>query len=213
MEKFWGLIQNDSGKGKVNTQVVLEADSWIDYLKKLEGNCVDLYKIAHTPATVIYPMREHDYDLVGDVNGQEIKLVFKNLKGGTAVGVDGIPIKLFKNFLTIFMLIIVLLCNNVLSSGQWPKFWKTSLFIPLFTRRNPKAYENYCLIALVLALSKRLEKILDTRRFNWLNKNNIIYEEQGGSRTGCGTTYGLFISKALIGKHGKGKTCLYVGFK
>ena len=62
-------------------------------------------------------MREHDYDLVGDVNGQEIKFVFKNLKGGTAVGVDGIPIKLFKNFFTIFMPIIVLLCNNVLSSG------------------------------------------------------------------------------------------------
>ena len=37
-------------------------------------------------------MREHDYDLVGDVNGQDIKLVFKKLKGGTAVGVDGIPI-------------------------------------------------------------------------------------------------------------------------
>ena len=157
-------------------------------------------------------MREHDYDLVGDVNGQEIKLVFNNLKGGTAVGVDGIPI-LFKNLFTIFMPIIVLLCNNVLSSGQWPKFWKTSLFIPLFKRRNPKAQENYCLIALVLALSKRLEKILDTRIFNWLNKNNKIHEEQGGSRTGCGTTYSLFISKALIGKHGKGKTCLYVGFK
>ncbi|KAK2701556.1 hypothetical protein QYM36_019800 [Artemia franciscana] len=29
---------------------------------------------------VIYPMREHDYDLVDDVNGQEIKSIFKNLK-------------------------------------------------------------------------------------------------------------------------------------
>ncbi|KAK2727029.1 hypothetical protein QYM36_007773 [Artemia franciscana] len=33
---------------------------------------------------VIYPMREHDYDLVDDVNGQEIKSIFKNLKSGTA---------------------------------------------------------------------------------------------------------------------------------
>ncbi|KAK2709687.1 hypothetical protein QYM36_013383, partial [Artemia franciscana] len=112
---------------------------------------------------VIYPMREHDYDLVGDVNGQEIKSIFKNLKGGTAAGVDGIPILLFKNFLSILIPIIVLLCNKVLRSGQWPSAWKTALFIPLFKRGNPKAHENYRLIALVPALSKVLEKILDTR--------------------------------------------------
>jgi len=110
--------------------------------KKLEGDCVDLQEIAHTPETVIYLMREHNYDLVGDVNGQEIKLVFKNLKGATAAGVEGKPIKLFKNFLTIFMPIIVLLCNKVLTSEHWPRFWKTSLFIPLFKRGKTKAHEN-----------------------------------------------------------------------
>ncbi|KAK2724297.1 hypothetical protein QYM36_000970 [Artemia franciscana] len=102
---------------------------------------------------VIYPMREHDYDLVGDVNRQEIKSIFKNLKGGTAAGVDGIPILLFKNLLSILMPIIVLLCNKVLTSGQWPSAWKKSLFIPLFKRENPKAHENYRLIALVPALN------------------------------------------------------------
>ncbi|KAK2724477.1 hypothetical protein QYM36_001096 [Artemia franciscana] len=161
---------------------------------------------------VIYPMREHDYDLVGDVNGQEIKSIFKKLKGGTAAGVDGIPILLFKNFLSILIPIIVLLCNKVLRSGQWPSAWKTSLFIPLFKRGNPKAHENYRLIALVPALSKILEKILDTRLSNWLNTNNLIHEEQGGFRTGYGTTDSVFILKALIDKYGKGKTCLYVGF-
>ena len=39
------------------------------------------------------------------------------------------------------------------------------------------AYENYRLIAIVPALSKVLEKILDTRLSNWLNKNNIMHEE------------------------------------
>ena len=41
------------------------------------------------------------------------KLVFKNLKAGTGPVVDGIPIKLFKNLLIIFMLIIVCLCNSI----------------------------------------------------------------------------------------------------
>ncbi|KAK2714086.1 hypothetical protein QYM36_008620 [Artemia franciscana] len=157
-------------------------------------------------------MREHNYDLVGDVYGQEIKLVFKNLKGATAAGVEGKPIKLFKNFLTIFMPIIVLLCHKVLTSEHWPRFWKTSLFIPLFKRGNTKAHENYCLIALVPALSKVLEKILDTRLSYWTNKNNIIHEEQGGSRTGCGSTNSVIILKALIDKYGKRKTCQYLGF-
>jgi len=65
----------------------------------LEGDCADLQDVAHIPEMVIYPMREHGYDLGGDVNGQEIKSIFKNLKGGTAAGVDGIPIKLFKEFI------------------------------------------------------------------------------------------------------------------
>ncbi|KAK2702361.1 hypothetical protein QYM36_019012 [Artemia franciscana] len=161
---------------------------------------------------VIYPMREHDDDLVGDVNGQETKSIFRNLKCGTAAGVDGIPIKLFKNFLSILMQIIVLLCNKVLTSGQWPSAWKTSLFIPIFKRGKRKAHENYRLNALVPVLSKVLEKILDTMFSNWLNKNNLIHEEQRGFRTGYGMTDSVFILKALIDKYGKGKNCLYVGF-
>ncbi|KAK2702918.1 hypothetical protein QYM36_018501 [Artemia franciscana] len=161
---------------------------------------------------VIYPMRKHDYNLVGDVNDQEIKLVFKNFKGGTAAGVDGIPIKLFKNFLSMLMPIIVLSCNKVLMSGQWPKTWKTSLFIPIFKRENPKTHKNYRLISCFPALSNVSEKILDTRLSNWLNKNNLIHEEQGGFRTGYWTTDSVFILKALIDKYGKGKICLYVGF-
>ena len=86
----------------------------------MEGDCVNLQEVAHTQEMVIYPMREHDYDLVGNVNGQKIKSIFKNLKGGTAAGVDGIPINLFKNFLSILVPIIVLLCSKVLKSEQWP---------------------------------------------------------------------------------------------
>ena len=110
------------------------------------------------------------------------------------------------------MPIIVLLCNKVLRSGQWPIAWKTSLFIPLFKRGNPKAHENCRLIVLVPALSKVLEKILDTRLSNWLNKNNLIHEEQGGFRIGHGKTDSAFILKALIDKYGKGKICLYAGY-
>ena len=94
----------------------------------MEGDCADLQEVVHTPEMVNCPMREHDYDLVGNVNGQEIKLVFNNFKGYTAAGVDGTPIKLFKNFLSILIPIIVLLCNKVLTSGQWLGAWKTSLY-------------------------------------------------------------------------------------
>ncbi|KAK2728099.1 hypothetical protein QYM36_008545 [Artemia franciscana] len=80
------------------------------------------------------------------------------------------------------MPIIVLLCNKVLMSEQWPRAWKTPLFTPLFKRGNPKAHENYRLIALVPALSRVLEKILDTRLSNWFNKNDLVHEEQGGFR-------------------------------
>ena len=189
-----------------------DANSWPDYLESLEGDCAEIQEVAHTTEMVVYPMKEHDYDLVGEVSNDEVKFVFKNLKGGSAAGVDGVPITLFKNFLSIFMSIIVFLCNKVLTSGQWPNEWKRSLLMPLFKRGNPKLHINYRLIALVPALSKIMEKILDTRLSKWLYKNNIIHEQQGGFRTGYGTVDTIFILKALIDKYGKGKTCLYVGF-
>ena len=84
--------------------------------------------------------------------------------------------------------------------------------MPRFERRNPKVHNNYRLIALVSALSKVMEKILDTRLSNWLNKNNIIHEEQRSFRTGYGTIDTVFILKTLTDKYGKGKTGLYMGF-
>ena len=43
---------------------------------------------------------------------------------------------------------------------------------------------NYRPIALVPCLSKILEKLIDNRLANWLKKNRIICEEQGGFRAG-----------------------------
>ena len=48
-------------------------------------------------------MRQHDYDLVDIANNDEIKSVFKNLKGGLTAGVDGGLITLFKNFLNFYV--------------------------------------------------------------------------------------------------------------
>ena len=48
-------------------------------------------------------------------------------------------------------------------------------------------HENCRLIALVPDLSKVMEKILDSRLSKWLNKNNIIHEENGAFRTRYGT--------------------------
>lgn len=71
---------------------------------------------------------------------------------------------------------------------------------------------NYRPIALVPCLSKILEKLIDNRLANWLKKNRIIREEQGGFREGYSTVDRVFVLKALIEKYSRGKSNLLVAF-
>ena len=55
---------------------------------------------------------------------------------------------------------ITLLCNRIWETGEWPRDWKNSVFIPIFKKGDAKDCGNYRTIALISHTSKILLKII-----------------------------------------------------
>jgi hypothetical protein len=83
-----------------------------------------------------------------------------------------------KQFQLLFMPIFLAIFNSVPASGEWLSPWKTSLILPLFNKGNPADYSNYRPILLVPSPSKILERILDSRLAEWLQKYHILKKEE-----------------------------------
>ena len=70
-------------------------------------------------------------------------------------------------------------------SQQWPQDWKSSVFIPIPKKGNPKECSNYCIIALISHASKVMLKILQARLQQFVNHE--LPDVQAGFRKGRGT--------------------------
>lgn len=82
---------------------------------------------------------------------------------------------------------LVQLFNNSLRNGTFPQELKQSRIIPIFKDGDPLQATNYRPISILPSISKILESILYDRMIEFLNKNNIIHDNQFGFQRGSGT--------------------------
>ena len=59
-----------------------------------------------------------------------------------ASGGDGIPVELFQILENDAMKGLHSICQQIWKTQQWPQDWKTSIFIPIAKKGNPKEYTN-----------------------------------------------------------------------
>ena len=77
------------------------------------------------------------------------------------------------------------LCHQIWKTHQWPQDWKSSVFIPIPKKGNPKECSNYRTIALISHTSKVILKILQGRLQQYMNYE--LPDVQAGFRKGRGT--------------------------
>ena len=75
------------------------------------------------------------------------------------------------------------ICQQILTTQQWPRDWKRSVFISIPKKVNAKECPNYCTIALISHTSKVMLKI-QARLQQYLNCE--IPDGQAGFRKGRG---------------------------
>ena len=77
------------------------------------------------------------------------------------------------------------ICQQIWKTQQWPRDWKTSIFIPIPKKRNAKECSNYHTITLISHASKIVLKILQVRLQQSVNQE--LPDVQAGLRKGRGT--------------------------
>ncbi|KAI8426007.1 hypothetical protein MSG28_004983 [Choristoneura fumiferana] len=122
------------------------------------------------------------------VDENEIDIVIRNLRSDCAVGWDKISgqfIKKYKNFL---IPSITHVCNLALSSGVFPRLFKKAQIVPVHKKGDRDCVNNYRPISILPALSKILERIMNSRLVNYLENNNLVSPSQFGFRAGKSTS-------------------------
>ena len=86
-----------------------------------------------------------------------------------ASGGDGIPVELFQILKDGAVKVLHLICQQIWKTQQWPQDWKSSVFIPIPKKGNPKECSDYCIIAFISHTSKVMLKILQARLQQYVN--------------------------------------------
>ena len=109
---------------------------------------------------------------------QEIFDIILSLDLKKSLGPNSIPIYILKisnNFLSDALAEII---NISFKTGIFPDLCKLAKEIPIFKKDDPLLCINYRPISLLSIYSKIFEKLIYSRMYYFLDKNNLIYEKQ-----------------------------------
>ena len=112
-----------------------------------------------------------------------------NIKKST--GPNSIPVfilKIYKQFFSFWLSKLVNLCFEF---GEFPEILKIAQVTPLHKKESKLNFLNYRPISLLSVFSKIYEKLIYTRIYSYLTKNNLIYNKQFGFRSNYSTNHAL----------------------
>lgn len=132
------------------------------------------------------------------VSVTEIYNIIKSLPNKKSTGLD----KINKNMITIifnqYSDFLTNLINLSFDQGIFFSKLKKSLVVPIFKQGSKNDFNNYRPISLLSLLSKIIEKVMYTRLTKFLDKHNIIADNQYGFRKGKSTELALMKFTNLI---------------
>ena len=101
---------------------------------------------------------------------RQVKWAFGSITTNKASGDDGIPGELFQILKDDAVKVLHSICQQIWKTHQWPRDWKSSVFIPIRKKGNTKECSNYHTIAFILHASKEMLKILQATRQQYMNR-------------------------------------------
>ena len=116
-------------------------------------------------------------------NQIEIENLIKALPNKMSSGHDEINNVMLKGLCSAISYPLQLIFNQSIVTGVFPDKMKIAEVIPLYKGKQRDLMINYRPISLLMTISKLLEKVIYSRIYKFLKKNNILFESQYGFRT------------------------------
>ena len=123
---------------------------------------------------------------------EELTRLISKLKNTTA-GHDDLSAKALKVAIDSILTPLTHLCNLSIQSGEIPKQLKIAKITPIFKSGDKALFINYRPISVLPTISKIFERLIYNRIFEYLEKHEILYENQFGFRKGRSTNMALTI--------------------
>jgi hypothetical protein len=141
-------------------------------------------------------MTSTDNSCVGFKNLEsEVKDALKRMKGGKAMGPDGIPIEVWRNLGDVVIVWLTKLFNFIFRLNKMPDEWRRSILIPIFKNKGDvQSYTNYQGIKLMSHTMKLRERIIEHRLRGVTN----VTKNQFGFMPGRSTMEVIFLIRQLM---------------
>ncbi len=135
-------------------------------------------------------------------NEDEICTIINKLGSRKGAGHDGIKSDIVKHVSKEIATPLATILNLSLSTGEVPDELKIAKVVPIYKKDNPEFFGNYRPVSVLPCLSKVLERIVYNRAYDFLCKNNVLYNKQYGFRTNHSTYMAVLdfvniVSKAI----------------
>ena len=127
-----------------------------------------------------------------------------------ASGGDRIPAELFQILKEDAVKVLHSICQQIWKTQQWPQDWKRAVFIPIPKKGNAKECSHSPTIALTSHASKIMQKILQARLQQYVNRGNP--DVQAGFRKGRETRDQTASICWIIEKAGEFQKSIYFCF-
>ena len=126
---------------------------------------------------------------------EAVEAAVKSLKKGKSAEVDNIPAELLQQGEEAMVNALLVICNKIWRTGEWPTPWTQSLVITLPKNGDLRLGQNYRTISLLGHPSKVMLKIILSRLKP--EAGDIITEEQAGFRQRLSTIEQIFNLRIL----------------
>ena len=133
-----------------------------------------------------------------ETDAEEVKLLIKGFNVNKATGPCSIPPKILNMICDSIANPIVTIANLSFLTGVHPDRLKCAKVIPIFKSGSKMLTSNFRPISLLSNLNKILEKLMFSRVHSFLEKENIIYNNQFGFRPKHSTNHALINITELI---------------
>ena len=147
--------------------------------------------------------------IIAHVSNEEILDIINSLEN-KSTGPSSIPLKLLSLIPDLIIIPLAYIINLSLSTGEYPELLKLVKVIPIHKGGSTQDVNNYRPISLLSIFDKIIEKIMHIRLYAFLERHNILFQNQFGFRKNNSTIYALAQITEMIkvsidsGKYGCG---------